>query len=232
MGRMREQYRDILEDALAASANREDFDEMLLRATKRHLPVKYHSHFISMLEEILAEAERKGLTNRQSARAIVDGMSIPTTTTEPVRHAPPLQKKVVVGPTRRVPVAETIPVPPKEVRAHAEHKDEKAMVLVDADSEPPGDASGPDAPKILDLGGVRPDTLSPEIKDKLSKLVKARKQKADWEDGSGEQVDNGLFFRGTQRCPPQVLTKKPDKVAGSKEEAERTPAPADGSEEE
>jgi hypothetical protein len=175
---MREQYLEILEEAVAASANREDFDEILLRVTKRHLPVKYHTHFIAMLDEILKEAEEKGMTNRQAAMEILK---------------------------------ETIPVRPKEDRrpavAPAVIPIEKEAAGMVAPEPSPGDAPAPDAPKILDLGGARPETLPPEVKDKLTKIVKARKQKAEWSDDSGEEVDPHLFFKGSQRCPPHVPAK-------------------------
>jgi hypothetical protein len=52
-----------------------------------------------------------------------------------------------------------------------------------------------------------PEILPPEVKDKLTKVVKARKQKAEWQDDSGGEVDPHLFFKGSQRCPPHVPVK-------------------------
>lgn len=232
---MRQQYREILEEAVAASASREDFDEMLLRATKRHLPVRYHSHFISMLGEILDRAEKREMTNRQAAREILSEMEGPADQHDPQRAQSPAPAPLT--PARNVPAAETLPVPPGEEGKPAPGPPVPARKGEDADvpagTPPPEEcANAAEAPKILDLGGVRPDTLSPQMRDKLSKLVKAKKPKAEWEDASAGEVDPGLFFKGHQRCPPQVLPKKPAKPAAEKGEADGSAEPQDDSEEE
>jgi hypothetical protein len=202
---MREQYREILEEAVAASANREDFDEMLLRVTKKHLPVRYQTHFIAMLEDILKEAENKGVTNRQAALEIL-------------KETLPVTPKEVKGP------AAVSAVPPKEKEAPDS--------ALPAPAPSPQDSAAPEAPKILDLGGMRPETLPPEVKDKLSKMVKVQKKKAEWDDDSGGEVDPVLFFKGSQRCPPPVPAGKPKKGAGEKDENEIPEKEPDKSEEE
>jgi len=79
----------------------------------------------------------------------------------------------------------------------------------------------PEEQKILDLGGTHPESLSPEIQDKLRKLVKAQKAKKAWEEGAPEEEpEPGLFFKGQQRAPPFVPLSKPAK----KEEDKTAPA--------
>jgi len=229
---MRHQYRDILEEAVAASANREDFDEMLLRATKRHLPVRYHSHFISMLEEILALAEKMEMTNRQAARAILESMDVPPASKEPARHQPADPKGAVAVPAATAQPTAKILAVSKEVKVVVAPSNANGSVQGVASSPQPADSGPPEASKILDLGGVRPDTLSQEVRNKLSRMVKARKEKAEWDGDSGDEADARLFFKGSQRCPPQIPSRNPQEPAAEKGEAGPSPKSQDDSEEE
>jgi len=68
---MRSEDLEIIEEALRNSTQGADFDEMLLRAVKKHLPRKYHKHFSIILEEIVNEADEKGISNRQAAASLV-----------------------------------------------------------------------------------------------------------------------------------------------------------------
>jgi len=68
---MRAEDIEIIEEAVRNSDKGADFDEMLLRATKKHLPRKYHKHVSVILEEIISEADDKGLTNRQAAVSLL-----------------------------------------------------------------------------------------------------------------------------------------------------------------
>ena len=68
---MRAEDIEIIEEAVHNSDKGADFDEMLLRATKKHLPRKYHKHISVILEEIISEADDKGLTNRQAAVSLL-----------------------------------------------------------------------------------------------------------------------------------------------------------------
>jgi hypothetical protein len=211
---MREQYREILEDAIASSQNREDFDEMLLRSTKKQLPMKYHTHFLAMIEEVLKEAESRGMTNRQAAQQILNGMK---DRTPPPVVAPPEalpRQPVSAGPARQPSVLEAVPVMPKGDKRPADVASEPPrQIRPDMDNEPEdgpssGEGEPADAPKILDLGGVHPETLPPEVKDKLSKMVKVEKQKAEWGEAPDEAPAPGIFFKGSQRCAPDAPEKK------------------------
>jgi len=233
---MREQYLEMLEEAVAASANREDFDEMLLRVTKRHLPVKYHTHFIAMLDEILKEAEEKGMTNRQAAMEILKGAKGPGTSHPAAHYETLLRKAPPSGHPDLPPVAQTIPARPKEDKRPAAatqaHPVENEAAADDGHASSPVDENAAEAPKILDLGGMKPETLPPEVKVKLTKIVKARKQKAEWDDDSGGDVDPRIFFKGSQRCPPQIPVKpqkaEPGKDGTGSVKDEETGAPKKG----
>lgn len=225
---MREEYREILEDAVMDSMGGEDFDEMLLRAAKKHLPQRYNKHFSAMLDEVLAEAGNKGITNRQAAQSILRNLKAPEV------QAP-----------RPVKLPEALP-PPSPPAPAASLREEPATTLVaprtgagaskapaqprppPQQTQPPRPEKAPPAgaqppvevaleyegvkemPKILDLAGAHPETLPPDVKDKLTKLVKVQKKKSDWSEGPEEGPDPTMFFKGSQRVPPVVQAREPE----------------------
>jgi|GEM_PF-1909316 len=209
---MRETDREILEEAIRNSGMGEDFDEMLLRAIKRQLPRSYHRQFSVILGEIIEEADALGTGNRAAAQSLLrkgaavtdaPGRPLPA----PPASLPPIevaQPGPVTGRPAAVAPPATAPAPTAEP----------------AGSETTGEPSGgsverlPEEQRILDLGGTSPESLSPEMRDKLSKLVKAQKRRQEWqEDQSAEEPDPGLFFKGQQRVPPTFvpLGKPPKK---------------------
>lgn len=240
---MREEHREILEEAVRASACGEDFDEMLLRAAKKHLPRRYNVHFTTMLDEVLRVADETGLTNRQAAQALLKDMRAPAEaevrplypTISPVPPAPP--HRTITGPPREVP--EAIPLPmsaetpirtgtpvrkdgpmrtgepvrapdqhaavPKVVRKLAPVPEEEKGAGPDAPLEPDSDAEGK---KILDLLGAHPETFSTDMREKLKKVVKVEKKKAEWPEAADGEPDPTVWFKGSQRCPPAAPPKR------------------------
>jgi len=221
---MREEDREILQEAVNRSAGGDDFDEMLLRATKKHLPRVYNKRFAAVLEEILNEADERGLSNRQAALSLLKtaGPMIPVPERPPILRPPAAFPAVA---TSRV----APPVPAEEppsgtIPDELRPKPEASSVAPEA--APPAIAPGeeeaggtddsveklPETSKIVDLGGTRPESLPPELQDKLKKLVKAQKKRQAWEEGApDEETEPGLFFKGAQRAPPIVPLKRPDK---------------------
>ena len=116
VSQMREEHRDILEEAIRTSAGGADFDEMLLRAAKKHLPRRYNVHFTAMLDEVLTVADETGLTNRQAAQALLKELKAPAGTEEgpsstsatPVR--PALYRRPAASSPREVPEAILLPM--------------------------------------------------------------------------------------------------------------------------
>jgi len=221
---MREEYREILEDAVMDSMGGEDFDEMLLRAAKKHLPLKYNKHFSAMLDEVLAEAGNKGITNRQAAQALLRNLKAPEAQApRPVKlpeALPVPSSPATTAYIREVPVVQPAAPRPGGVttQPHAQPprlpqppRPEKAP----APGAPPPtkglerDECVKEMPKILDLAGAHPETLPPEVKDKLTKLVKVQKKKAEWSEGPEEGPDPTMFFKGSQRVPPVVHSVEP-----------------------
>jgi hypothetical protein len=91
----------------------------------------------------------------------------------------------------------------------------------------------PEEQKILDLGGTSPDSLSPEMKEKLRKLVKAQKPRQALEEGpSTDEPEQGLFFKGQQRAPPFVPLGRPVKTGDRKAEGAEKPGTAEDDDEE
>jgi hypothetical protein len=231
---MREEDRVILEEAIRNSAGGDDFDEMLLRATKKHLPRKYHRQFSVFLEEILGQADELGVSNRLAAQSILKRLAPPEKPADPLedvlaRHvarppaAPAPEAKAVIAPA--VAPAEKAPLPEPGALKSAGEKDGHEEAVDET-----GDGAMeklPEEQKILDLGGTSPDSLSPEMKEKLRKLVKAQKRKQAWEDGtSTDEPEPGLFFKGQQRAPPFVPLGRPVKNDEKKAESAEKPAAA------
>ena len=246
---MRDEDQEILEEAIRNSMGGEDFDEMLLRATKMHLPRMYHRHFSVMLEEILTVADELGVSNRSAAQSLAKRpASAPLL---PASRAPVPPKPSALAPAEKpadptddiiarhlnqspaAPKAEIsggqgiAPAPPREKVSDPEPKTEKPKSGEPMEEDAVlGPSQGsveklPEEQKILDLGGTSPESLPPELKDKLRKLVKAQKRKQDWEEGAPEEEPApGLFFKGQQRAPPFVPLTKPVK----KEETTAAPA--------
>jgi len=226
---MREEDREIVEEAIRKSGGGEDFDEMLLRATKKHLPRNYHRQFGLMLEEILKEADGLGVSNRIAAQSLMKKLGSAPKVTDAaedvlvrILERPPAPTKAeTAGPRGAAPAPTPIMEPLPEPTAGP-------SVAGTGDGEgtkeapPEGSVEKlPEEQKILDLGGTHPESLSPEIKDKLRKLVKAQKAKKAWEEGAPEEEPApGLFFKGQQRAPPFVPLSKPAK----KEEDRMAPA--------
>jgi hypothetical protein len=230
---MREEDIVILEEAIRNSAGGEDFDEMLLRATKKHLPRKYHVQFSVLLEDVLREADERGASNRSAAQALVQRPARPLKKQDiadevlarhlgpqpsPAREEPPAPR---IAAPEATAIRTPVPAPLKEEPAPA------GAMTADAVGEPAGVPVEklPEEQKILDLGGTSPDSLSPEMQEKLRKLVKAQKRRKDWEEGaSDEKPDPGLFFKGQQRAPPFVPLGRPPK---KDEKTDEKPAPAE-----
>jgi hypothetical protein len=253
---MREEDQEILEEALRNSGGGEDFDEMLLRATKKHLPRKYHRQFSVMLEEILKEADELGVSNRSAAQSLARKLGpspfvpgrpapvppVPVAQPAPERKPDPavdiLSRHLHQAPapanneTANLRVAPIAPLPEKEEKKEpdGDRPVAEAPAQEEAGAEPSGGSVEklPEEQKILDLGGTSPDSLPPELKDKLRKLVKAQKRRQAWEEGAPEEEPApGLFFKGQQRAPPFVplsrpVNKEEDKTApaGKKPEGE------------
>jgi hypothetical protein len=240
---MRDEDREILEEAIRNSAAGEDFDEMLLRTTKKHLPRKYHRQFTVLLEEILNEAEERCLSNRQAAqnmlKAVVAGKSVQRPQHAP---APPPMAEVLepseernATPVRADATEQIIAKHLHQARPLDREEHEKQPAGTDSTIKPPEHANvgteadaelevegpeGPEGPveklpqteKIVDLGGTHPESLPPELRDKLKKLVKAQKKKQAWDEkAADEEVEPGLFFKGQQRAPPIVPLRKPER---------------------
>jgi hypothetical protein len=247
---MREEDREILEEAVNRSAGGEDFDEMLLRATKKHLPMKYLKHFHLMLEEVLKEADERGVTNRQAAQGIIRRLPAPENPppAPAERHPAPAPagdqtEQIIARHLRQQsPPRERAPGPdepgngeglyapshgdgpagpkekegsdgPKEKEGPAGHKKKEGPgEQKDGEGQEDSVEKLPETQKIVDLGGTHPESLPPELQDKLKKLVKAQKKKQAWEEGApADEPEPGLFFKGRERAPPVVPLKRPEK---------------------
>ncbi len=254
---MREEDREILEEAIRNSAGGEDFDEMLLRSTKKHLPRKYHRQFSVLLDEVLKVADELGVSNRSAAQSIAKTPALlspagarpfgiepmPVAPAPPARMADPTDEIISRHPNQ--------PLAPPRADAAGERKAAPIMQPDRPAGPPPGgerpvqgmpEGTGnasvpsegsveklPEEQKIVDLGGTSPDSLPPELQDKLRKLVKAQKRKQAWEEGAPEEEPApGLFFKGQQRAPPFVpLTKPAPKPKTEAGQAEKGPEGAD-----
>ena len=246
---MRDEDQEILEEAIRNSAAGEDFDEMLLRATKKHLPRRYHKQFTVILEEVVMEADERCLSNRQAAQNLLKGCASKETQKR-TGHAglPPVISGPLAstGEPRPTPVGADFPedmlmkhlhqselgarpepgtqtMPPAERKHPVEAPQIKKGASGDA-AGPPENAERaggaektegpvemlPETEKIVDLGGTHPESLPPELKDKLKKLVKAQKKKQSWDEKPAEEdAVPGLFFKGQQRAPPVISPRKP-----------------------
>jgi len=254
---MREEDREILDEAIRNSAGGDDFDEMLLRATKKHLPRKYHRQFSVILEEILALADDLGTSNRSAALSLArKPAEAPAAPAKQVPAPPRLPAPEIAGkkadPTDDL-IARHLNLPKAPANADAAGDRNAAAVpqpempvalTTEADKpalDEPGKAEDggkpaegsveklPEEHKIVDLGGTSPDSLPPELKDKLRKLVKAQKRKQAWEEGAPEEEPApGIFFKGQQRAPPFVpLTKPAPKPEAKNGPAEKKPVGED-----
>jgi hypothetical protein len=243
---MRKEHREILEEAVRASAGGEDFDEMLLRAAKKQLPRRYNVHFTAMLDEVLTVADETGLTNRQAAQALLKELKTPAgteagpshTSATPVR--PALYRRTAASPPREVPEAILLPMnveapvktgmPVKKeapmsttepVRPPDQHAAVPRVVRKLATAPEGEEGNGPQATlevdsdaegkNILDLLGAHPETFSTDVREKLKKVVKVEKKKAEWPEAADERPDPAIWFKGSQRVPPPAPLKRPEK---------------------
>ena len=245
---MREEHREILEEAVRTSAGGEDFDEMLLRAAKKHLPRRYNVHFTTMLDEVLRVADETGLTNRQAAQALLKEMRTPAgtearplyPTIAQVPQAP--LHRTAPAPSREVPEAIPLPIKAgtplrtgtpvrkdgqmrteepvmapdqhaavqKVVRKLASAPEEEGKRDLDAPLEQDSDAEGK---RILDLLGAHPETFSTDVREKLKKVVKVEKKKAEWPEAPDGEPDPTIWFKGSQPCPPPAPPRRHEKEA-------------------
>ncbi|MGQ9582161.1 MAG: hypothetical protein ACUVV6_01435 [Thermoplasmatota archaeon] len=207
---------ELVEEALGASGAGEDFDEILLRTVKRHLPASYHRRFAGLMEEILQIAGKMGSTNRQAARELVTEAraATPSDAERGAPGEPILQEPLTpagAGPAAALAEPGSAGSGPVEGGPQAEAGAGSGETGAEGPVKTESEAL-PAVESILDLGGTAPESLPPEMKDKLRRVVKVQKPKPDWEEGPQEELDPTIWFKGSQRAPAQLPLAPPPKA--------------------